>query len=64
MLDDRSSNGTFVNGRAVTVAHLSDGDVLRFGRVAMRYVEIAPRPTGATLRAERQQPAAGRGNAC
>ena len=43
VLDDRSSNGTFVNGRAVTAAHLSDGDVVRFGRVAMRYVEVRPR---------------------
>jgi hypothetical protein len=43
VLDDRSSNGTFLNGRPVTVAALSDGDVLRFGRVVFRYVEIAPR---------------------
>lgn len=40
VLDDRSSNGTFVNGRPVTVAHLADGDVVRFGRVALRYVEV------------------------
>jgi hypothetical protein len=43
LLDDRSSNGTFVNGRPVTVAELSDGDVLRVGRVAFRYVEVKPR---------------------
>jgi hypothetical protein len=43
VLDDRSSNGTYVNGRQVTVAHLSDGDVLRFGRAVFRYTEIAPR---------------------
>ena len=43
VLDDRSSNGTFVNGRAVTVAHLADGDVLRFGRAVFRYTEIAAR---------------------
>jgi pSer/pThr/pTyr-binding forkhead associated (FHA) protein len=42
VLDDRSANGTFVNGRCVTVADLYDGDVLRFGVVALRYVEIAP----------------------
>jgi hypothetical protein len=40
LLDDRSANGTYVNGRAVTIAYLSDGDVLRVGRVAFRYVEI------------------------
>jgi FHA domain len=42
VLDDRSSNGTYVNGRAVTVAPLSDGDVLRFGRAVFRYTEVAP----------------------
>jgi pSer/pThr/pTyr-binding forkhead associated (FHA) protein len=50
VLDDRSSNGTFVNGRTVTVAHLSDGDVLRFGGVVFRYVEIGPRPKSKPLR--------------
>jgi hypothetical protein len=40
VLDDRSANGTFVNGRAVTVAHLTDGDVVRFGRAVFRYTEI------------------------
>ena len=42
ILDDRSYNGTFVNGRRVTVESLSDGDVLRFGRTVLRYVEIRP----------------------
>ena len=42
LLDDRSSNGTFVNGRCVTVSDLYDGDVVRFGVVTLRYVEIAP----------------------
>ncbi len=41
VLDDRSSNGTFVNGRPVTVAVLADGDVMRFGRVALRYAEVS-----------------------
>jgi FHA domain len=50
VLDDRSSNGTHVNGRAVTVAHLSDGDVLRFGRAVFRYTEIAPRGRTRPLR--------------
>ena len=40
VLDDRSVNGTFVNGRPVDVAELSDGDVLRVGRAVFRYVEI------------------------
>jgi hypothetical protein len=50
VLDDRSSAGTFVNGRQVTVAHLSDGDVLRLGRVVFRFVEIAPRRRAQPLR--------------
>jgi len=50
VLDDRSSNGTYVNGRRVTVAYLSDGDVLRFGRAVFRYVEVAPRRKAQPLR--------------
>src|ERR1700760_3640451 len=42
VLDDRSANGTFVNGRRITVSYLSDGDVLRFGRAVLRYVEVSP----------------------
>ena len=41
VLDDRSSGGTYVNGRAVTVANLQDGDIVRVGRVAFRYTEVA-----------------------
>jgi hypothetical protein len=41
VLDDRSSGGTYVNGRSVTVANLQDGDIVRVGRVAFRYTEIA-----------------------
>ena len=40
VLDDRSSNGTYVNGRAVNGAYLNDGDVVRFGRAAFRYVLV------------------------
>jgi hypothetical protein len=40
VLDDRSHNGTFLNGRAVTVAYLADGDVLRVGGVAFRFIEV------------------------
>jgi pSer/pThr/pTyr-binding forkhead associated (FHA) protein len=50
VLDDRSSNGTFVNGRRITVAYLSDGDVLRFGRAVLRYVEVAPNRQGEPIR--------------
>jgi len=50
VLDDRSSNGTFLNGRRVTVAYLADGDVLRFGRAVFRYLEVAPRRAAQPLR--------------
>ncbi len=50
VLDDRSANGTFVNGREVTVAHLNNGDVLRFGYVVFRYVEIGPGARAQLLR--------------
>ena len=46
VLDDRSANGTFVNGRPVDVVELSDGDVLRVGRAVFRYVEIQRAPHG------------------
>jgi pSer/pThr/pTyr-binding forkhead associated (FHA) protein len=40
VLDDRSSNGTFVNGRRVQQADLRDGDVIVLGRIVLRYLEI------------------------
>ncbi len=40
LLDDRSSNGTFVNGRRIVQADLSNGDVIVLGRVVLRYLEI------------------------
>ena len=50
ILDDRSQNGTFVNGRRVTVQPLGEGDVLRFGRAVFRYTEITPGRRGQPLR--------------
>jgi pSer/pThr/pTyr-binding forkhead associated (FHA) protein len=40
LLDDRSANGTFVNGRRIVQADLQNGDVLVLGRVVLRYLEI------------------------
>lgn len=40
ILDDRSSNGTFVNGRRVQEAQLHDGDVVVIGRVVMQYRDV------------------------
>lgn len=40
ILDDRSSNGTLVNGRRVQQADLCSGDVIVLGRVMLRYLEL------------------------
>jgi pSer/pThr/pTyr-binding forkhead associated (FHA) protein len=41
ILDDRSANGTQVNGEPVLTADLHDGDVISVGRVALTYREYA-----------------------
>jgi hypothetical protein len=53
ILDDRSADGTFVNGRPVDVAHLADGDVVRVGRAVFRYVEVTSARAGASHRGAR-----------
>ena len=40
ILDDRSSNGTFVNGRRIEQVDLHNGDVIVLGRVVLRYREV------------------------
>lgn len=40
VLDDRSSNGTYVNGAPVQQAELEDGDVIALGRFLLRYLEL------------------------
>jgi hypothetical protein len=40
VLDDRSSYGTFVNGRRIQQTDLRDGDVIVLGRVMLRYLEV------------------------
>jgi pSer/pThr/pTyr-binding forkhead associated (FHA) protein len=40
ILDDRSANGTFVNGRCVSDAVLHDRDVIRLGRVTLIYRDV------------------------
>lgn len=37
VLDDASSSGTYVNGRSIVATTLTDGDVIRLGRVAFTY---------------------------
>ena len=41
ILDDRSANGTFVNGVRVTDAQLHDGDVIQLGHVALVFRVVA-----------------------
>ena len=41
LLDNRSSNGTFVNGRRTIAANITDGDVIRIGAVVMTYLQVA-----------------------
>jgi hypothetical protein len=40
ILDDRSANGTFVNGHRIQQVDLRDGDVVVIGRVVLRYLEL------------------------
>jgi hypothetical protein len=40
LLDNRSLNGTFVNGRRITAANVSSGDVLELGPVRMHLLEV------------------------
>ena len=41
LLDDRSRNGTFLNGERVAESVLSDGDVITVGSVPIRFVHVA-----------------------
>jgi hypothetical protein len=40
LLDNRSFNGTFVNGRRIVTTNVSSGDVIDLGPVRLRYVEV------------------------
>lgn len=40
IMDDRSTNGTIVNGRGVDAAELHDGDVVVLGRVVLTYRDL------------------------
>jgi pSer/pThr/pTyr-binding forkhead associated (FHA) protein len=40
ILDDRSANGTIVNGRRVQQADLQAGDVIVLGRVLLRFIVV------------------------
>jgi hypothetical protein len=40
VLDDRSSEGTFVNGSRVVATDLRDGDIVRIGPIVFTYVVV------------------------
>jgi pSer/pThr/pTyr-binding forkhead associated (FHA) protein len=40
VLDNRSANGTFLNGRRILATNLEHGDVVRVGPIAMQYLEV------------------------
>jgi FHA domain len=40
LLDNRSANGTFVNGRRIIATNIVDGDVIRIGPVVMTYLHV------------------------
>lgn len=40
LLDNRSSNGTYVNGRRISATNLSSGDVIDLGPVRMHLLEV------------------------
>ena len=46
LLDDRSMNGTWVNGKRVDAAILTNGDEIVLGRVTLRFVEVAAEQAG------------------
>jgi pSer/pThr/pTyr-binding forkhead associated (FHA) protein len=47
ILDDRSLNGTFVNGERITARVLEDRDVIALGRNELRFEAPATRPIAA-----------------
>jgi pSer/pThr/pTyr-binding forkhead associated (FHA) protein len=55
ILDDRSSNGTFVNGRRVSDEQLHNGDVIVLGTVVLGYLEVAEQPNHAVSGVKSQQ---------
>jgi pSer/pThr/pTyr-binding forkhead associated (FHA) protein len=41
LLDNRSSNGTYVNGRRIVATNIASGDLIELGPVRLRFVEVA-----------------------
>ena len=41
ILDNRSANGTFVNGRQIAATNISSGDAIELGPVRLQFVDVA-----------------------
>jgi hypothetical protein len=41
LLDNRSANGTYVDGRRIIATNLSDGDVIELGPLRLRFLVVA-----------------------
>jgi len=41
LLDNRSANGTYVNGRQIVATNLSSGDTIEFGPLRLQFVVVA-----------------------
>ena len=41
LLDNRSTNGTYLNGRRIVATNIQSGDVICVGPLAMQYVQVA-----------------------
>jgi predicted nucleic acid-binding Zn-ribbon protein len=51
VLDDRSLNGVFVNGKRISSHALSDGDEILIGRYRLRFVDLVGATAGAPAEA-------------
>jgi pSer/pThr/pTyr-binding forkhead associated (FHA) protein len=40
VLDNRSANGTYVNGQRIVATNIANGDVIRLGPIAVQYIEV------------------------
>jgi pSer/pThr/pTyr-binding forkhead associated (FHA) protein len=44
VIDEDSTNGTFINGNKITQYHLRDGDILQVGKVMLLFFANTPAP--------------------
>lgn len=59
LVDLKSSNGTFVNGKRIDRARVKGGDKIRFGQLDSRFRERAPKGTAPSAEAKPASPSKG-----